>query len=56
MKIVRVRLAVHEDGRVLAMLGAEVRGPGGVKVEMRRERMTPEAWDAGIWLRPRDLE
>jgi hypothetical protein len=54
-EVIRVRLAVREDGRVLALLGAEVRGPGGVKVETRREGMTAEAWDAGLWLRPGDL-
>lgn len=53
--VVRVRLDVTEDGKVLAMLGVEVRGPGGLRVELRREGMTAETWAGGLWLRPGDL-
>ena len=50
-RLVRTRIAVAEDGEVLAVLGAEVMGPDGFAVEVRREGMTAEAWARGIWLR-----
>ena len=50
-QLVRTRIAVDEDGEVLAVLGAEIVGPDGLAVEVRREGMTAEAWAMGIWLR-----
>lgn len=50
-----MRVALGDDGRVLAVLGLEVRGPGGETVETRREGMTPDAWARGLWLWPRDF-
>ena len=54
MKVRRVRVALGDDGRVLAVLGAEIETPAGA-VETRRDGMTPEAWDRGLWIWPRDF-
>jgi hypothetical protein len=55
-EVVRVRLAITDDGDVLAVLGAQIQVPGGLAVEVRREGMTEQAWNSGLWLRPGDLD
>lgn len=50
-KVRRVRLALTEDGEVVAVLGVDVEVPGGTVLEMRQPEATEWGWARGIWLR-----
>lgn len=51
----RVRVALGDDGRVLALLGVEVRTGKKATAVLWREEITEEAKRAGAWLFPRDF-
>lgn len=53
IRVRRIRVAMREDGEVLAILGLEADSRASGRVILQREGMTPKAWRDAIWIRTR---
>lgn len=56
MRVLRWRIAITAEGKVLAVLGCEAETRASGRVLLKRDAMTSRTWDAGKWLEAGALE